>query len=116
VKLLLDENLYPRLIDLLCDLYPDSTHVHQCGLGGSNDTAIWDHAKANGFTIASKDSDFEARSVLLGPPPKIVWVRAGNCSTEELEHLLGSAVVTVRQFIQEGEETCLILGHQRSNK
>jgi hypothetical protein len=33
VKLLLDENLSPRLIDQLSDLYPGSAHVHQCGYG-----------------------------------------------------------------------------------
>jgi predicted nuclease of predicted toxin-antitoxin system len=113
VKLLLDENLSPRPIDLTSDLYPGSAHVHQCGLGSANDAAVWEHAKANGFTIVSKDSDFEVRSVLLGSPPKIVWVRAGNL---EVEHLLRAAFVMVKQFIQEGAETCLILGHQRSNK
>jgi predicted nuclease of predicted toxin-antitoxin system len=116
VKLLLDENLSPRPIDLTSDLYPGSAHVHQCGLGSANDAADWEHAKANGFTIVSKDSDFEVRSVLPGSPPKIVWVRAGNCTTEEVEHLLRAAFVMVKQFIQEGAETCLILGHQRCNK
>jgi predicted nuclease of predicted toxin-antitoxin system len=116
VKLLLDENLSPRPIDLTSDLYPGSAQVHQCGLGSANDAAVWEHASANGFTIVSKDSDFEVRSVLHGSPPQIVWVRAGLCTTEEVEHLLRAAFVMVKQFIQEGAQTCLILGHQRSNK
>jgi predicted nuclease of predicted toxin-antitoxin system len=116
VKLLLDENLSSRPIDLTSDLYPGSAHVHQCGLGSANDAAVWEHAKANGFTIVSKDSDFEVRSVLLGSPPKIFWVRAGNCTTEQVAHLLRVVFVMVKQFVQEGAETCLILGHQRSNK
>ena len=61
MKLLFDENLSPQLIDLLSDLYPGSAHVHQCGLGGRDDAAIWEYAKSNGFTIVSKDSDFEER-------------------------------------------------------
>jgi len=112
VKLLLDENLSPRPIDLASDLYPGSAHVHQCG----NDAAVCEHGKANGFTIVSKDSEVEVRSVLLGSPPKIVWVRAGDCTTEEVEHLLPATFVMVKQFIQEGAETCLIPGHQRGNK
>lgn len=116
MKLLLEENLSPRPIDLTSDLYPGSAHVHQCGLGSASDAAVWEHTKANGFTIVSKDSDCEVRSVLLGSPPKIVWVRAGNCTTEEVEHLLRAAFVMVKQFIQEGAETWLIRGHQRSNK
>jgi predicted nuclease of predicted toxin-antitoxin system len=51
VKLLLDENLSPRLIEQLSDLYPGSAHVHQCGLASTDDAAIWEFAKTNGFTI-----------------------------------------------------------------
>ena len=66
MKLLFDENLSPRLPRALADLYPDSAHVHECGLGSADDARIWDYAKQNGFTIVSKDSDFQDRSVLHG--------------------------------------------------
>jgi predicted nuclease of predicted toxin-antitoxin system len=65
VKLLFDENLSPRLADVLDDIYPGSVHVHHCGLGSTDDSAIWQYAKANGHTIVSKDSDFQERSILL---------------------------------------------------
>ena len=32
VKLLLDENLSPKLIRRLADVFPGSVHVHDCGL------------------------------------------------------------------------------------
>jgi len=88
VKLLFDENLSPRLPRVLADLFPDSTHVHECGLETADDSAIWCYAKDHGFTIVSKDSDFQDRSVLHGHPPKFVWVRAENCSTIDIESLL----------------------------
>jgi predicted nuclease of predicted toxin-antitoxin system len=116
VKLLLDENLSPRLIEQLSDLYPGSAHVHQCGLASTDDAAIWEFAKSNGFTIVSKDSDFQERSILSGSPPKLIWVRARNCTTAEVESLLRSALSAVTRFVQEDEETCLILGHQQPNK
>ena len=116
MKLLLDENLSPRLVGVLSDLYPGSAHVHQCGLGSADDAAIWDYAKRNGFTIVSKDSDFEQRSILSGAPPKIIWLRASNSTTAEVERLLRAAFPVVTRFIQEDEETCLILGHRESNK
>jgi predicted nuclease of predicted toxin-antitoxin system len=115
VKLLLDENLAPRLTGVLSDLYPGSVHVHQCGLGSADDAAIWDHARSNGFTIVSKDSDFAERSVLSGAPPKIIWVRASNCTSAEVERLLRAAFPLVKRFIQEDQETCLILGHREDN-
>jgi predicted nuclease of predicted toxin-antitoxin system len=91
-------------------LYPGSEHVHNVHLGSSNDGAIWDYAKQHGFAIVSKDSDFAERSVLEHDPPKIIWIRLGNCSTADVEHLLRSAHATIRTFIEENEETCLLLG------
>jgi len=40
MKLLLDENLSPRLVHLLSDRYPGSRHVHDCGLGAADDSII----------------------------------------------------------------------------
>lgn len=85
MKLLLDENLSPRLVARLTDLFPGSSHVHECGLGASPDTVIWDFAASNGFTIISKDLDFHDRSVLRAGPPKVIWLRTGNCSTDRVE-------------------------------
>jgi predicted nuclease of predicted toxin-antitoxin system len=54
----------------------------------ARDTTIWDHAREHGFAIVSKDSDFHQLSFLFGQPPKVIWVRRGNCSTVEIEKLL----------------------------
>jgi predicted nuclease of predicted toxin-antitoxin system len=113
VKLLFDENLSPRLAEAFADLYPGSTHVHSCGLGSAEDSAIWQYAKDHGFTIVSKDSDFQDRSVLHGRPPKLIWPRAANCSSSEIENLLRAAFTTVKQFIEAGEESYLVLGLRR---
>jgi predicted nuclease of predicted toxin-antitoxin system len=113
VKLLLDENLSPHLVELVSDLYPDSAHVHSCGLGSANDAEIWEYAKVNGFTIVSKDSDFEEKSILLGSPPKIILLRSSNCTSKEVERLLRAAYSIITRFILKDEETCLILGHRQ---
>jgi predicted nuclease of predicted toxin-antitoxin system len=70
----------------------------------------------NGFTIVSKDSDFEERTILLGFPPKLIWVRASNCTSAQVESLLRAAFSSVKRFVQEDEETCLILGPRHGNK
>jgi predicted nuclease of predicted toxin-antitoxin system len=110
VKLLLDENLSPHLVEVLSDLYPGSAHVHSCRLGSASDAGIWEYAKANGFSIVSKDSDFEEKSILLGSPPKIILLRTSNCTSKEVERLLRAALPIITRFILEDEETCLILG------
>jgi predicted nuclease of predicted toxin-antitoxin system len=110
LKLLLDENLSVRLVESLADVYPESNHIHNLNLGGANDSEVWDYAKLHGFAIVSKDSDFAERSVLEKNPPKIIWIRLGNCSTADVERLLRSTHEAIRIFLEEDEETCLLLG------
>ena len=42
----------------------------------------------HGHVIVSKDGEFHQRSFLLGHPPKVVWIRRGNCSTRDIETFL----------------------------
>jgi len=88
VKLLFDQNLSPKLIRRLSDLYPNSDHLDLLRLGTAEDTLVWEHAKANGFVVVTKDADFADLSVLRGFPPKVVWIRRGNCSTANIEEIL----------------------------
>lgn len=64
----------------------------------ATDTQIWAFAKANGFAIVSKDSDFQARSLLLGHPPKFIWLRVGNCPVKTVEDLLRKYSVAIHTF------------------
>ncbi len=109
MKLLFDENLSPRLPTLLAEFYPASVHVKECGLSEASDAVVWDYARAHGFTIVSKDSDFQERSVLFGSPPKIIWIRTPNCKSAEVAELLSKARTLVERFVGDAAETCLIL-------
>ena len=88
MKLLFDENLSPKLPRLLEALFPGSVHLRECGLLGSRDEDVWDYARDNNFLIVSKDSDFQQRSLLYGHPPKIVWLRIGNCTRHAMVQLI----------------------------
>ena len=83
MRLLLDQNLSPRLLTALANPHPGSTHVREIGLQAADDDTVWQYATEHGFTIVSKDADFHERSFLLGHPPKVIWIRRGNCSTDE---------------------------------
>ena len=56
MKLLFDENLSPRLVTALSDLFPESAHVDRLGLGSKADTVIWEYAKTHGYVLASRAS------------------------------------------------------------
>jgi predicted nuclease of predicted toxin-antitoxin system len=86
--LLFDENLSPNLADRLMDIYPGSVHVSSVGLGNEFDRAVWEYARQNDYMIVTKDADFSEMSILMGFPPKVVWIRRGNCSTRDIENLL----------------------------
>ena len=88
MRLLFDQNLSPKLPRRLSDLYPNSIHVRSVGLHAAVDSEVWQYARANGFTIVSKDSDFHVRSIVDGHPPKVVWITRGNCSTDDIEAIL----------------------------
>jgi predicted nuclease of predicted toxin-antitoxin system len=85
VKLLLDQNLSDRITSPISDLFPGTTHIKAVGLTEADDRTVWEWAKQHGFTIVSKDTDFHQRAILFGHPPKVIWLRVGNCQTRILE-------------------------------
>lgn len=109
MKLLFDQNLSHRLVRVLADVYPDSEHVRDVGLKEAVDTDVWNFAKGQGFMIVSKDSDFHQRSLLLGYPPKVIWVRLGNCSTKAMELALRDHSADVQRFEADTTASFLIL-------
>lgn len=72
MKLLVDENLPLRLVTALEPHFPGTMHVKQVALMESDDLDVWHYALANGFSILSKDKDFQLLSVIRGAPPKVI--------------------------------------------
>jgi predicted nuclease of predicted toxin-antitoxin system len=88
MKLLFDENLSHKLVRRLADLFPDSIHVRDVGL---------------------KAADMHQRSFVFGHPPKIIWVRLGNCSTADVEKLLRKNFSAVKTFHEDDYASFLSL-------
>jgi|SRR6185312_6352755 predicted nuclease of predicted toxin-antitoxin system len=107
MKLLFDQNLSFKLCQTVGDLFPDSMHVRVLGLSEVGDRAIWDYAKAHGFTIVSQDVDFAEMAVLSGPPPKVIWLRAGNQSTAAIATLLRRHADIIVGFWNDDGIACL---------
>jgi predicted nuclease of predicted toxin-antitoxin system len=94
---------------LLEDIFPASTHVREVGLKASSDPLVWEYAKNNNLMLVSKDADLHQRSFLFGPPPKVIWVRLGNCSTADVESLLRKSASTVAVFFNDPVASFLVL-------
>jgi predicted nuclease of predicted toxin-antitoxin system len=109
MRLLFDENLSHKLVRLLAGLFPDSMHVRGVGLKAADDPLVWDYAKNNGLMLVSKDSDMHQRSFVFGYPPKVIWVRLGNCSTSDVEQLLRRHFAVIKAFYEDDYASFLSL-------
>ena len=74
-------------------------HVRDVGLREATDRTIWAYAAQHGFAIVTKDADFRQRSFLEGYPPKILWIRLGNCSTKAIEAHVRSRLTEIDDFL-----------------
>ena len=108
MRLLFDANVSHTLVRRLASEYPGSSHVRDVGLRGADDRQVWDHARAHGFTIVSKDTDFRERSYVEGSPPKIIWLDVGNAGTAAIAALLRRERERVERF-ETLEETSLLI-------
>ena len=109
MRLLFDENLAPRLVDLVTDLFPGSLHVSSVELGSTPDATIWDYAKANGFAFVTKDKDFASLNLIWGAPPKVILAQLGNCATERLEAVLRTNAIRPTELERDTRRSILIL-------
>lgn len=109
MKLLFDHNLAQRLVVDLADVYANSQHVHILGMSTASDEAIWLYAQQHGMVIVSKDSDFYYRSMLRGHPPKVIWIRLGNCTTTQVADLLRLRYASLQVFEQDPSASFLAL-------
>jgi predicted nuclease of predicted toxin-antitoxin system len=109
VKLLLDENLSPKLASILVTDFPETTQVDLRGLRGSSDHIIWDFALEHEYIIVSKDNDFRQRSFLYGAPPKVIWLSVGNAGTDAIASLLLENFQRILTFGKQKEFGLLVI-------
>lgn len=107
MRLIFDQNLSFKLVALLADDFPGSTHVREVNLAEAGGLDVWEYARDNDLVIVSKDEVFHQLSFLHGPPPKVVWLRLGNCTTADItadiEEALGVSRSDLAEFCSESE-------------
>lgn len=109
MRLLFDQNLSPRIPNLLTGEFPDSEHVFPLGFGETDDAHIWEYARAGGLTIVTRDADYANLSEMRGFPPKVIWIRRGNCSTREIVELLLTFQWAIEELGRNSDRGVLIL-------
>jgi len=99
MKLLFDQNISFRVIKGIIDLFPLAKQVREVGLENYSDRSIWEYAKKEDYTIVTFDSDFFDLNIILGSPPKIIWLRIGNATTEDIIQLFTQNFELIKEFL-----------------
>ena len=103
MKLLFDQNISFRITKKLKRYFLDCLHVYNCGLNDCEDHVIWKYAKDNDCVIVTFDSDFYDISMINSQPPKIIWLRTGNLTTNEIAQLMIHNKKAINSFLNNPE-------------
>ncbi len=98
MRLLFDNDLPPKLVTLLSDLYPDLVHVKDIGPENAPDTDIWAYAREHGLAIVTNDQDYRELSSSRGHPPKVILVDRRNGPTARVAASLRDHYTGIRAF------------------
>jgi predicted nuclease of predicted toxin-antitoxin system len=107
MKLLFDESLSPRLVELLHDLFPESESALRNGLAGAGDSRILDYACAGGFILVSTDSDFKGllHSKLSA---NVVILRSCNYPTSIAAEVLRRNAIRIAELPRSAERMMIL--------
>ena len=107
MKLLFDQNLSFKIALGMKTDFPESIHVGKLGLEKENDFVVWQYAKDNDYTIITQDADFYDILLVRDFPPKIIWIKKGNCATKIILASLLQKKDIIKDFLKEAEAGCL---------
>lgn len=108
MKILVDQNISFRIIRRIAGHFPEAAHVKSLDLIDADDPEIFRFARQQGFdAVLTQDDDFLKILLQQGPPPKIIWLRTGNCSTEHLASVVLSNSAVIQNFLAQDGVDCL---------
>jgi len=100
VRLLLDQNLPPKLIRKLGDFLPGLESVYDHGLTGASDPVIFQWAREMEFAaLLSTDHDFVRMAERVGSPPKIIRIERCDFSSRIIEQLIRRESIRIHDFL-----------------
>ena len=101
MKVLIDQNISHRLKARIASAFPDTVHVKDVGLTDLPDTAIFEFAHREGFDVVlTLDEDFHNLVMERGTPPKIIWLRTGNCGVAAQAEALLNNFTIIQKFVE----------------
>lgn len=106
-NLLFDNNISHRVLSKIADIFPNSLHVMLKNLDESTDLEVWRYARQNALAIVTKDSDFNDLAICRGVPPKIIWIKLGNCKVDDIAYLIRNNRASIIEFLDDKDSAIL---------
>ncbi len=108
MRVIIDQNISHRIIPKIVHLFDETAHVRTLGLINAPDVVIFRNAKQQKFdAILTLDEDFENIILQNAPPPKILWLRVRNCSTQHLAEIIKNNIDLINDFLVSEDHDCL---------
>lgn len=76
----------------------------------AKDPTIFDAARDANAVVLTKDSDYVEAVQRRGPPPAVIWVRAGNTSTKAMKQILSAQLPAALESLRAGEPVVELSG------
>ncbi len=108
MKILVDQNISYRLVQHIAGVFSEVAHIKSLDLIDANDYQIFLAARQHGYAaVLTQDEDFYSLLLEHGTPPKIIWLRTGNCSTAFLAEVILRNIDLIHLFLQDDIQDCL---------
>ena len=108
MKILIDQNISFRIINYISSFFTEVEHVKSLQLMDADDYHIFMSARQLGFAaVLTQDEDFYNLLLEHGAPPKIIWLRTGNCSTSFLGETIMRHALLIEDFLIDDGQDCL---------
>ncbi|NBB23297.1 hypothetical protein GVN20_28355 [Runella sp. CRIBMP] len=105
MKVLIDQNISYRIVPRLAHLFEELVHIKSLGWIDWNDYDIFINARQQGYTaVITLDEDFNILLLEHGMPPKIIWLKTGNCSTQVLSEIIISKIEIINSFLEDNDD------------
>ncbi|HZO52327.1 MAG TPA: DUF5615 family PIN-like protein [Bryobacteraceae bacterium] len=104
MRILLDQNLSPKLIRRLEDVLPGLESVYDHDLIGASDPVIFSWARRMGFAaLITTDLDLVHPVEQVGPPPKVIRIERCDFRLAVIEELFRRESERIRRHLASDE-------------
>ena len=109
MRLLLDENLSPRVLKLLQDLDATISHVRFEKLQGQSDDLIWSVARRDKWIVVTRDADFIEMANRLGSPPKIIAIKISRPTAKDIAQAIRDNFAMIKLYAESANDFVLVI-------